>query len=316
MTHKIIIADSRIGLAQVEDKTVTCTVTSPPYYKQRRYLPKDHPMAEHEIGQEKTPALYIANLISVFNEVLRVTCDDGTLWVVIDDKVLKGQPLGLPWKFVFAMQESGWRFVKDIIWSKPNPTPQSVRNKPTHSHEYVFLFSKKAKYYYDQQAIRTPYAASTIPRQMRGVSESHKYSNGAPGQSRHSMSKPRINIREIYNGEATKDYASVNAQNPSDTKRRILESLMKHGGANKKSVWTVPKGSFKGSHTATFPPDLIRPCILAGSRVGDIVLDPFGGSGTTAMVALKLSRKAITCELNDGNSDMIDRRATVQSEIV
>lgn len=290
-----------------EESHQTC-VTSPPYYRQRSYLPKDHSLKHLEVGQEKTPGDYIRNLVAGFDEVHRVLKHDGTLWVVIDDKVLKGQPACIPWRFVLAMQADGWFFVKDIVWNKPNPTPQSVKKKPTHSHEFIFLFAKNKDYFYDRDAIRTPYAASTVPRQMRAVSGHHKHTNGAPGQSPHSMSRPRMNVREVYGGEATKDYSPNGAQNPSDTKRRILESLMKYDGANKKSVWTVPKGSFKGNHFATFPAALIEPCILAGSRKDDWVLDPFGGAGTTAIACNKHGRHCTLIELNPDYVPIMEER--------
>lgn len=285
-------------LKKLPEKHFQACITSPPYYKQRSYLPKDHPLKNLELGQEKNPYDYIEKLVTGFSEVRRVLRADGTLWVVIDDKIINGQPGGLPWRFVLAMQDDGWHFIEDIIWNKPNPTPQSVKKKMTHSHEYIFHFSKSLNYQHDREAIRTPYAASTVPRQMRAVSGHHKHTNGAPGQPPHSMSQPRLNVREIYNGENTKEYATNGAQLPSDTKRRILESLMKYSGANKKSVWTVPKGSFKGLHFATFPPKLIEPCVLASSKPGDEILDCFGGSGTTAMVCKQHGRNSTSLDIN------------------
>lgn len=265
MKLTVLNGNSVEKLREIPNNHFHMCATSPPYYHQRSYLKSDHPLKSLELGQEGTPEEYIAGLVDVFSEVRRVLRDDGTLWVVIDDKVIKGETAGLPWRFALAMKSAGWKLILDIIWNKPNPTPQSVRLKPTRAHEYVFLFSRTLDYYFDQDAIRTPYAETTIPRQMRGVSDNHKHANGAPGQTPHSMSRPRLNVRDIYNGEATKDYASASAQNPSDTKRRILESLMKHGGANKKSVWTIPKGSFAGNHFATFPADLVKPMILSGT---------------------------------------------------
>lgn len=293
----------------VPNETFQTCITSPPYFRQRSYLPADSALKPLELGREKHPYDYIEKLVLGFCEVKRVLKDDGTLWVVIDDKVINGQPAGIPWRFVFTMQDAGWFFVKDIVWNKPNPTPQSVKKKPTHSHEFIFLFAKHKDYFYDREAIRTPYAASTVPRQMRAVSGHHKHSNGAPGQSPHTMSQPRMNVREVYGGEATKDYIPNGAQNPSDTKRRILESLMKYSGANKKSVWTVPKGSFKGQHYATFPAALIEPCILAGSRAGDHVLDPFGGAGTTAIACNKHGRHCTLIELNPDYLPIIQERS-------
>lgn len=265
MSVEIIQGDWIVELRSLPGNYFHSAITSPPYFCQRSYLTEEHPLKPLEVGREASPSEYISGLVSGFGELRRTLRNEATLWVVIDDKIIKGQPAGIPWRFVFAMQDSGWIFITEIIWNKTNPTPQSVRRKPTHSHEYVFLFAKSWDYYYDQNSIRTPYAASTVPRQMRAVSDSHKHINGAPGQAPHSMSKPRLNVRDVYNGEATKDYAPNGAQNPSDTKRRILESLMKHGGANKKSVWTIPKGSFPGSHFATFPPKLIEPMVLAST---------------------------------------------------
>lgn len=295
-------------LRTLPDKHFQMCVTSPPYYRQRSYLSSYDPIKSLEVGQEESSDNYIRTLVGGFGEVFRVLRGDGTLWIVIDDKIINGQPAGIPWRLVFALKENGWFFVKDIIWNKPNPTPQSVKKKPTHSHEYIFLFSKSKDYYYDRESIRTPYAPSTVPRQMRGVSAHHKHSNGAPGQSPHSMSSPRLNVRDIYNGEATKDYSPNGAQNPSDTKRRILESLMKYSGANKKSVWTVPKGSYRGNHFATFPKALIEPMVLAGSRPGDCVLDPFGGSGTVGEVCNALKRDCVLIDLNPDYLPLMEKR--------
>lgn len=295
---QIIQGDAVKSLEELPCKSFQTIITSPPYYKQRRYTKDGSLLRSLEIGRERTSEEYLFNLIAVFDECFRVLKDDGTLWVVIDDTFQKGEPLLIPWRFVMGMKIAGWIFNTEIIWYKTNPTPQSVKNRPTRAHEYIFLFSKSKRYFYDRDAIRTPYAPSTVPRQMRGVSGHHKYSNGAPGQSPHSMSRPRMNVREVYGGEATKDYIPNGAQNPSDTKRRVLASLMKYDGANKKSVWLVTKKAYKGAHFATFPIDLIEPCILAGSRKGDIVLDPFGGSGTTARAANKHGRKCVLIELN------------------
>lgn len=294
----------------IPDKSFQLIVTSPPYFRQRSYLKASHPLKPFEIGREKTYEEYLVKLVAVFRECKRVLKDDGTLWIVIDDKIIKGQPAGIPWRLVFRMQEDGWFFAKDNIWSKPNPTPQSVRKKTTHSHEYVFHFAKSRNYYYDRDPIRTPYAPSTIPRQLRGVSANHKNTNGAPGQSPHSFSKARPNMRAIYNGTEQKDYAPNGAQKPSETKRRVLASLLKYDGANKKSVWIVPKAPYKGQHFATFPPKLIEPIILACSKKGDDVFDPFGGSGCTAEVALKHGRNCTMIDINPEYVPMMKERSS------
>ena len=175
--------------------------------------------------------------------------------------------MGIPWRVAFALQDDGWYLRQDIIWAKPNPMPESVRDRCTKAHEYIFLLSKSERYFFDAASIRVPFS---------------------------DKSKPS----EVYTGKAVKDYSGTGAQNPSDTKRRILESMAERGGANRRSVWTVTTKPYKGAHFATFPPALIEPCILAGSRIGDIVLDPFMGSGTTAAVALQHGRQYLGCELN------------------
>lgn len=307
----LLSGDSLSVLRTIPDEQFNLIVTSPPYWKARQYLPNNHPLKPFEIGREKSAYEYLSRLLAIFAECRRVLKPDGTMWIVIDDTVRKGELSGIPWRLALSLQDDGWFLMMDNIWNKPNPTPQSVKNRTTRAHEYVFMFSKSRHYWYDRDPIRTPYAPSTVPRQMRAVSANHKHTNGAPGQSRHSMSRPRPNMREFYNGEATKDYASNGAQNPSETKRRILASLMKYDGANKKSVWTIPKGSYEGEHFATYPPKLIEPIILACSKPGDHVLDPFGGSGCTAEVSLKKGRACTLIEINTEYHPLITQRALV-----
>jgi DNA modification methylase len=220
------------------------------------------------------------------------------------------QLLGIPWRVAFALQADGWYLRQDIIWSKPNPMPESVTDRCTKSHEYIFLLTKSAKYYYDAEAIRNQPSEALIQQ-----------------------------VTEGYNGHDTKDYAEVGAQSASGTKSRIVEGARKkiqktrghereHEGfrddwdcmtkaeqqalgSNKRSVWTVATAPYREAHFATYPPDLIKPCILAGTKPGDIVLDPFGGSGTTGQVALELGRRAILCELNPDYVGIIHNRTNV-----
>lgn len=274
----------------------TC-VTSPPYFGLRDY---GH---EGQIGLEQTPDEYIAAMVEVFRCVRDVLADDGTLWVNIGDsyaaRVRQTKPetagqmtrnskgvltdykrarpdgykekdlIGIPWMLAFALRADGWYLRQDIIWHKPNPMPESVRDRCTKAHEYVFLLSKSEKYFFDSDSIRQPLAAATLQRDKspRGRSQ-----NG--GGSAESLAG------YDYQREGLGDMQS----NPK--------------GANKRSVWTVATRPYKGAHFATFPPALIEPCILAGSRPGDIVLDPFMGSGTTAAVALQHGRQYLGCELN------------------
>lgn len=271
---KVHVGDCLKSLKTIADETVNCCITSPPYFGLRDYG------VEGQIGLEQRAPDYIASLVSVFTEVRRVLRDDGVLFVNIGDTYagfkdgkfppqsqsngnqrglpVQGAPhrskkllqmdgfknkelMGIPWRFAFAMRDAGWYLRQEIIWSKPNYTPEKVRDRFVKSHEHIFLFTKKDSYWFDGDAVRIP-----------------------------SMDGEKDKLRP--------------------------------------SVWQVPVSTFKGAHFATFPPQLIEPCILAGSPEGGVVLDPFGGSGTTAGVAIKHGRKAILCELNPAYADLVPSR--------
>ena len=303
MRNKILYGDCRDTLKQFDEQARTC-VTSPPYYGLR-----DYGGEENQIGQEKTPEEFIDQLVNVFKEVRNVLTDDGTLWVNLGDSYYNYRPgkgqsypkqsvsktnqdlptqcnkrgnkldglkekdlIGIPWMFAFAMRSDGWYLRQDIIWHKPNPMPESVKDRCTKSHEYIFLLSKNKKYYYDNEAIKEPVKQDWGTRNRTNG----KYHNSGSGLSPHSG--------------LTKSY---------DRK-------------NKRDVWSITNKPYKGSHFAVFPPDLITPCILAGSEKGDIILDPFMGSGTTAMVAKQLGRDYIGCELHEEYSNLIDQRVPVE----
>ena len=303
MRNTILYGDCRNTLKQFDEQARTC-VTSPPYYGLRNYGNE-----ENQIGQENTPEEFIDQLVSVFKEVRNVLTDDGTLWVNLGDSYYNYRPgkgqsypkqsvsktnqdlptqcnkrgnkleglkekdlIGIPWMFAFAMRSDGWYLRQDIIWHKPNPMPESVKDRCTKSHEYIFLLSKNKKYYYDNEAIKEPVKQDWGTRNRTNG----KYHNSGSGLSPHSG--------------LTKSY---------DRK-------------NKRDVWSITNNPYKGSHFAVFPPDLITPCILAGSEKGDIVLDPFMGSGTTAMVAKQLGRDYIGCELHEEYSNLIDQRVPVE----
>ena len=322
----IVQGDNLETLRLMPDCSVQCCVTSPPYWGLRDYG------KEGQLGLEKTPDEYVAKMVAVFREVKRVLRDDGTLWLNLGDSYarsgkkggsgfggknqmylgdnyerahsdvppgLKQKDLvGIPWRVAFALQADGWYLRQDIIWHKPNPMPESVRDRCTKAHEYIFMLTKSAKYYYDNDAIaepmvtgdtRRPYgSAGANALDPRGV-------NGAQGQG-----KQRKGYSKPYTGQSTKDYAAGGAQDASATKARIVDRILSGEitGRNKRSVWTVTTKPFKGAHFATFPPDLIEPCILAGSKPSDVVLDPFGGAGTTGLVAQRHNRKSILLELN------------------
>lgn len=263
----------------------TC-VTSPPYYGLRDYGHKG------QIGLEQTPEEYITAMVEVFRCVWDVLTDDGTLWLNIGDsyaaRVRQTKPetagqmtrnskgvltdykrsrpdgykekdlIGIPWMLAFALRADGWYLRQDIIWHKPNPMPESVRDRCTKAHEYIFLLSKSQKYYFDNEAIKVPVKQDWGTR---------KWSNGKYHKEGSGL-QPHTGLQKSYEK------------------------------ANKRSVWTVNTKPYKGAHFAVFPSELIEPCVLAGSREGDIVLDPFMGSGTTAMVAHNVRRKYLGCELN------------------
>jgi len=340
MTVQILQGDCIETLKTLEAGTVQTCVTSPPYFGLRDYG------NAAQIGLEETPEAYVAKLVAVFAEVKRVLKDDGTLWLNLGDSYWGGKGsnanldtgldtrraegrtlqrantriegmkviptngkhetikakdlIGIPWMVAFALRADGWYLRSDIIWHKPNPMPESVKDRPTKAHEYIFLLSKSAKYYYDADAVLEPCADSTPARMLRGVGDSHKNVNGAPGQTPHSMSQPRENVRK-QDAVGKNTYTGFNDRYEPRTTR------------NKRDVWTVTTKPYKGAHFATFPPDLIEPCILAGSAVGDIVLDPFNGSGTTGAVSVKHGRNYIGCELNPNYIQLThERLAKVQ----
>lgn len=308
MSVEIIVGDARQRLAELPEGSVHCGVTSPPYYGLRSYLRDDHPDKALEIGLEQTPEEFVEQLVVVFRALRRALRDDGSLWLNIGDSYAtsggpgtqgrngarfdrtfvaqgsskKGVPLGLkpkdligiPWMLAFALRSDGWFLRQDLIWAKPNPMPESVRDRCTKAHEYLFLLTKSERYYFDADAI----------------AEAANYPEG-PG-----------NKRAGKYGEA---------YNQGDEAHRTAEGLHKIGARetrNKRSVWSVASQPFKEAHFATFPPALIEPCILAGCPAGGVVVDPFAGSGTTGMVAQKLGRRAILIELNDDYQPMAERR--------
>jgi DNA modification methylase len=260
---------------------------------------------------EETPEEFVNHLVLVFREVWRVLKDDGTLWLNLGDSYagsggaggwskdrngavnnanrnvagLKPKDLvGIPWMVAFALRADGWYLRMDVIWNKPNPMPESVTDRPTKAHEYIFLLSKSEKYFYDAEAIAEP--SVTNENRPFGIVRDREFeydSKQAVLRSRRDSFK-----RNGKNGQPDRPQKRDDRRDDDwDTNWR-----------NKRSVWTVTTKPYKGAHFATFPPDLIEPCILAGSRPGDVVLDPFNGSGTTGAVSLKHGRGYIGCELN------------------
>jgi len=291
MKYEILQGDCREMMRTLPEKSVQTCVTSPPYFGLRDYG------NDGQIGLEPTPVEYVEQIVEVFREVRRVLKDDGTAWLNLGDSYARQggkestQPrhwdgrehdpgamhstrhvdnlgsglkpkdlIGIPWRVAFALQQDGWYLRQDIIWHKPNPMPESVTDRCTKAHEYIFLLSKSEKYFFDNEAIK---------EDSKSKSEGIRFGGAKYGDS----DDPK---HATKSGNVSSEYTK----------------------ANKRSVWTVTTKPFSGAHFATFPPDLIEPCILAGSALGDTVLDPFGGSGTTAMVANQLGRNAVLCELN------------------
>ena len=291
-------------------KVHTC-VTSPPYFGLRDYE------CDGQIGLEKTPDEYIATLVDVFRHVRELLVDDGTLWVNIGDTYatnggahggrsdnqrgvgakrthdngggdqqarrapegLKPKDLiGIPWMLAFALRADGWYLRQDIIWHKPNPMPESVRDRCTKAHEYVFLLSKSEKYWFDHESVKEKAVGGQTGSAASFKREASKRQQAIPGQSSGTHRPDRAYV--AYNGETR----------------------------NRRSVWTIATKPYKGAHFATFPEKLIEPCILAGAGLGDVVLDPFMGSGTTAAVAKRLGCHYMGCELNPENAPLIAAR--------
>lgn len=312
---RIIHGDCLEVLKTLDGNSIDCCVTSPPYWGLRDYG------VEGQLGLENTPEEYIEKLVSVFREVKRVLKREGTLWLNLGDSYsgsMKGigsdgtayagkkqvtnrgsvgiyhekppstnaiglKPknlIGIPWHVAFALQADGWYLRSDIIWHKPNPMPESVRDRPTKAHEYIFLMSKSSRYYYDQDSVREKYIEPI---------------NRWGGQ----------HIRNVKNKSSWDE-----ATGQLTYRQRNMRPNSK--GRNKRTVWTVSTKPFREAHFATFPPDLIKPCILAGCPSGGLVLDPFFGAGTTGLVAMKAGRHFIGIELNEEYIEIAKKRLNVE----
>ena len=276
-TQRIIQGDCIEGMRTLPDASVHCCVTSPPYWGLRDY---GH---DGQIGLESTPEAYVARMVEVFREVRRVLREDGTLWLNLGDSYKGGKQLGgIPWRVAFALQADGWWLRQDIIWSKPNPMPESVRDRCTKAHEYVFLLTKSERYFYDAAEI----AEKAIDP------DGFKYEGGWDEMRKHVEPSLRLQAGNCRTENGTVPHFAAG-----------------HGDKrNRRSVWTVTTKPYSGAHFAVMPPDLVEPCIKAGCPEGGTVLDPFAGSGTTLAVAAELGRNAIGCELNPEYMALAERR--------
>lgn len=298
--NNLLIGDCRNILPTLEAQSVQCVVTSPPYYNLRDYG------VNMQIGQEATYQEYIDTLVSVFRKVRRVLKDDGTVWLNLGDSYagsgqggnldknkklksmtpLKQTPLaglkkkdliGIPWRVAFALQEDGWYLRQDIIWHKPNVMPEAVKDRCTKSHEYIFLLSKHKNYYFDAEAIKEPVVS------IKGNNKTFR--NGGV----YTKGQSYFNSKKIE--------AETHGNKPNESGKR-----------NKRDVWTIPTHPYKGAHFAAFPLKLVIPCVLAGTREGDVILDPFFGSGTIAEAAALLNRNWLGIDINPDYEPLYKQR--------
>lgn len=305
-----VIGDALAVLRTLEaDRFQTC-VTSPPYWGLRDY---DH---VDQLGREPTPDEYVARLVQIMREVRRVLRPDGTLWLNLGDSYvtrwgsqrksraglgdaarkrsgrvpagMKEKDLaGIPWMVAFALRADGWWLRQDVIWAKPNPVPEPVKDRCTRAHEYLFMLTRSQNYFYDADAIREPHASAYSHDVI-------KRAGGAGG------------VRPAGNNFSKARRRADGTGTPRSRAERA--ALLNPKGRNKRSVWTINTQPYRGAHFAVFPPALVEPCILAGSRPGDEVLDPFFGSGTVGEVAARLGRRWLGVELQPSYASLIDAR--------
>lgn len=340
MTVKILRGDCRQVLATLPEQSVHCVVTSPPYWGLRDYG------VDGQIGLEQSVDDWLRELVDVFREVRRVLRDDGTVWLNLGDSYnagtfgarkptdtgkhgywenpniahrvnaagLKAKDLiGQPWRAAFALQADGWYLRQDIIWSKPNPMPESIRDRCTKAHEYLFLLSKSERYFFNFDAMQEPVNGGAHARRP-------SISGWASGDTPHTaIAHQQAGVARVPAGEGVGRRKGPPG-NPAERKLAPAGSGTKNNASmdealalmpatrNRRSVWTIPTEPFKEAHFATYPTELVRPCIEAGCPLGGVVLDPFGGSGTTGLVADRLGRDAILIELNPEYAAMAERR--------
>jgi len=360
----VLVGDVLTRLAQLADNSVQCVVTSPPYWGLRDYG------VDGQLGMESSPYEYIAKLVGIFHEVRRVLCGDGTLWCNMGDCYASGDKggyarnrvtasdsmqasnlgdnfigapnrqwgglppknlIGMPWRLAFALQADGWYLRQDIVWAKPNPMPESVTDRCTKSHEYLFLLTKSARYYYDQNAILENCSPATHDRLSQNV-------QAQIGSERaHAGGKTNGNMKAVARHlPGNKTHKGTTAYENGDKRMRTKAGLVDYAvrvrklaeagsgtknndsfdaamsimpeKRNKRSVWTITTQPYSEAHFATFPEALVEPCILAGSKEGDMVLDPFCGSGTTGAVALRYQREFVGIELNPAYAELSRKR--------
>lgn len=329
-TARIHIGDCRDVLKTLPDESVQCVITSPPYWGLRDYG------VAGQMGLEPSPREYVTQMVAVFREVRRVLRSDGTCWLNLGDtyfgsggaggdyaegglregqskwkagRETDGVPLkpkdliGVPWEVALALRNDGWWLRSDIIWAKPNPMPESVTDRPSRSHEYIFLLTKSKTYYYDHEAVRT---------EAKDPSAVNKWPDGWATNGKHtSVDWQKSERRTDKQRGHGRRHAGFNDR--WDAMSHEEQTAM---GANLRDVWNIATHTFSEAHFATFPPKLIEPCVKAGSKPGDTILDPFTGAGTTGLVASRLERDFIGIELNPEYAEMAQARIAGEAPLL
>jgi site-specific DNA-methyltransferase (adenine-specific) len=276
LQNLVLCGDALAELQKLPAGLADCIVTSPPYYGQRVYR------GENEIGREASPQEYVDRLVAVFREARRVLQDAGSLWLVLGDKYEDGRLLGMPWRVALSLAEDGWILRRDIIWHKPNAMPSAAKNRPTVDHEYIFFFVRSKNYYYNADAIREPHVTFSDNSRMKG-GRTHFFRRGATPEAGKNGGK--INL---HDGRWDQAFHPL--------------------GRNKRTVWSIPLSKFREAHFAVFPEELVATCLAAGCPRGGLVLDPFLGSGTTAVVAQELGRRYLGIDCVPEYCELAGRR--------
>ena len=278
----IINDDAVSGLKKLEDSSIQLTITSPPYYNLRNYA-----CGESEIGKESSINDYINKLQDVFEILFKKTKSDGLLFLNLGDSYINGELAGIPWRVALSLKELGWILRSDIIWHKPNAMPSSVKNRPTVDHEYIFMFAKSKQYKYNQDSIREPHVTFSELSKMRGGRSHFGKREGTPEKGKNEGNK------NLHDGR--------------------WDQAFHPQGRNKRTVWSISLGKFRGTHFAVFPEKLVEVCVKAGSDSNDLICDPFSGSATTGVVAIRLNRRFIGIELSENYCQLAEDR--LKSEV-
>lgn len=279
----ILVGDNRKTIKTLPSELAQCVITSPPYFGHREYTQAGD-LAKLELGRGDNPVEYVQELVSFFSELRRILKHNGTLWLNLGDTYRDNQLLGIPWRVALGLRDDGWILRSEVIWNKPNAMPSSVKNRPTTSHEHIFLFTQAEDYYYDADAIREPHVTFSAESKMKGGKNHFGKRNSTPEEGK-NRGNPNL-----HNGRWDQAFHPL--------------------GRNKRTVWDIPLGKFRDAHFAVFPEQLVETCLLAGTTRNDLVLDPFMGSGTTATVARKHGRYFLGLELVPEYAAMALRRVS------